>query len=155
MSCRPPFSGLYTSVPLMITVCAGRLTPHARVAVHTRTYICMHARTRRTHKTHARRKRRNGRKEKKFVRRMRREVDPSPPFARGVVHTGTFHWPPVAHANTRGKQAERANGKRHSSDVRRSSKKHGAESRQACSGRLRFVVCLFSLTHMVPPLFVE
>lgn len=37
-SCSPPFSGLYTSVPLMITVCAGRLTPHARVAVHTRTF---------------------------------------------------------------------------------------------------------------------
>lgn len=37
-SCSPPFSGLYTSVPLMITVCAGRLTPHARVAVHTSTF---------------------------------------------------------------------------------------------------------------------
>lgn len=39
MSCSPPFSGLYTSVPLMITVCAGRLTPHARVAVQTRTFF--------------------------------------------------------------------------------------------------------------------
>lgn len=37
-SCSPPFSGLYTSVPLMITVCAGRFTPHASVAVHTRTF---------------------------------------------------------------------------------------------------------------------
>lgn len=40
MSCKPPFSGLYTSVPLMITVCAGKLTPHAKVAVHTRTCPC-------------------------------------------------------------------------------------------------------------------
>ena len=32
-----PFSGSYTCVPLMITVCAGRLTPQARVAVETST----------------------------------------------------------------------------------------------------------------------
>ena len=34
-----PFSGLYTCVPLMITVCAGRLTPHASVAVLTSTCV--------------------------------------------------------------------------------------------------------------------
>ena len=32
-SVNPPFCGLYSWVPLMITVCAGRLTPQASVAV--------------------------------------------------------------------------------------------------------------------------
>jgi len=39
---QAPFSGLYTWVPLMMTVCAGRLTPHASVAVDTST--CNHHR---------------------------------------------------------------------------------------------------------------
>ncbi len=34
---QAPFSGLYTWVPLMMTVCAGRFTPHASVAVETST----------------------------------------------------------------------------------------------------------------------
>ena len=34
-----PFSGEYTCVPLMMTVCAGRLTPHASVAVLTSTWM--------------------------------------------------------------------------------------------------------------------
>lgn len=33
-----PFSGLYTCVPLMMTVCAGKLTPQANVAVDTSTW---------------------------------------------------------------------------------------------------------------------
>ena len=36
-SVHRPFSGLYTCVPLMMTVCAGRFTPHASVAVDTST----------------------------------------------------------------------------------------------------------------------
>ena len=32
--------GLYTSVPLITTVWAGRFTPHARVAVETKTWRC-------------------------------------------------------------------------------------------------------------------
>ena len=32
-SVKPPFCGLYSCVPLMMTVCAGRLTPQASVAV--------------------------------------------------------------------------------------------------------------------------
>jgi hypothetical protein len=36
---------LLTCVPLMMTVCAGRLTPHARVAVHTSTCSNMRQRT--------------------------------------------------------------------------------------------------------------
>ena len=36
-SVHRPFSGLYTCVPLMMTVWAGKLTPQARVAVETRT----------------------------------------------------------------------------------------------------------------------
>lgn len=39
-SCQAPFSGLYTCVPLMITICAGRFTPHAKVAVDTNTCRC-------------------------------------------------------------------------------------------------------------------
>ena len=37
-SVQRPFSGLYTWVPLMMTVWAGRFTPQARVAVETKTY---------------------------------------------------------------------------------------------------------------------
>ena len=37
-SVQRPFSGLYTCVPLMMTVCAGRLTPQASVAVDTSTW---------------------------------------------------------------------------------------------------------------------
>lgn len=36
-STQRPFSGLYTCVPFMMTVCAGKFTPHANVAVDTRT----------------------------------------------------------------------------------------------------------------------
>lgn len=36
-SVHAPFSGLYISVPFKMTVCAGRLTPHASVAVDTNT----------------------------------------------------------------------------------------------------------------------
>ena len=36
-SSQDPLAGLYTWVPLMMTVWAGRLTPHAKVAVDTRT----------------------------------------------------------------------------------------------------------------------
>mmetsp|Transcript_574 Transcript_574/g.1538 ORF Transcript_574/g.1538 Transcript_574/m.1538 type:complete len:267 (-) Transcript_574:621-1421(-) len=39
-SVQRPFSGLYTCVPLMMTVCAGRFTPQARVAVLTSTCTC-------------------------------------------------------------------------------------------------------------------
>ena len=37
-SLNPPALGSYSCVPLMITVCAGRFTPHASVAVHTSTF---------------------------------------------------------------------------------------------------------------------
>ena len=37
-SCQLPLAGLYTWVPLIMTVCAGRFTPHAKVAVDTNTY---------------------------------------------------------------------------------------------------------------------
>ena len=36
-STQRPFSGLYTCVPFMMTVCAGKFTPQANVAVDTRT----------------------------------------------------------------------------------------------------------------------
>jgi len=36
-STLPPLEGSYTSVPLITTECAGRLTPHAKVAVQTST----------------------------------------------------------------------------------------------------------------------
>ena len=36
-SCQLPLAGLYTWVPLMMTVWAGRFTPHASVAVDTKT----------------------------------------------------------------------------------------------------------------------
>jgi hypothetical protein len=36
-STQRPFSGLYTCVPFMMTVCAGKFTPQAKVAVDTRT----------------------------------------------------------------------------------------------------------------------
>jgi hypothetical protein len=38
-----PYSGLYIYVPLMITVCAGRFTPQASVAVDTNTLIWLSA----------------------------------------------------------------------------------------------------------------
>ena len=44
-SSQPPFSGLYICVPLMITVCAGRFTPHASVAVLTSTCTCPSAKS--------------------------------------------------------------------------------------------------------------
>ena len=46
-SCQLPLAGLYTWVPLMMTVWAGRLTPQARVAVDTST--CTTAQPRYTH----------------------------------------------------------------------------------------------------------
>lgn len=42
-STHRPFSGLYTWVPLMMTVWAGRLTPHASVDVDTSTWMCRSA----------------------------------------------------------------------------------------------------------------
>ena len=36
-----PSSGEYTYVPFIITVCAGKLTPHANVAVLINNYICL------------------------------------------------------------------------------------------------------------------
>ena len=38
-STHADFSGEYICVPLMITVCAGRFTPHASVIVDTSTWI--------------------------------------------------------------------------------------------------------------------
>jgi len=38
-----PFSGLYICVPLMITVWAGKFTPHAKVAVEIRSCKCLSA----------------------------------------------------------------------------------------------------------------
>jgi len=42
-STQRPFSGLYTWVPLIMTVCAGRFTPQARVDVETKTWMCLSA----------------------------------------------------------------------------------------------------------------
>ena len=42
-STQRPFSGLYTCVPLIMTVCAGRLTPQASVDVDTKTWMCRSA----------------------------------------------------------------------------------------------------------------
>lgn len=38
-----PYSGEYTWVPLIITVWAGRFTPHAKVAVETKIFKCLSA----------------------------------------------------------------------------------------------------------------
>ncbi len=48
ISCREssvhlPYSGEYTCVPLMMTVCAGKLTPQAKVAVDTKMFKCRSA----------------------------------------------------------------------------------------------------------------